>query len=412
MKHILTIAAILMLFSALSSCQNSPRDLSAGVWRATLKTQSGAEVPFNFEVIDSAEQKFIDVINGKERLRVNEVTMVKDSIIISMPFDSEIRARIKGKYLSGQWIKNYGDSSVSMQFDAEPNAKWRFFKASANASQNVSGRWSATFTSLDNKDTTVAVGEFTQSEGRLLGTFLTRSGDYRFLEGTISDKKFYMSCFDGSNAYLFTGKLMNDSTIVDGKFYSELTSIKNWSAKKDEKAILPDAYSLTALKPGFHRIDFAFPGLDGKKVSISDTSFRNKVVIVQFFGSWCPNCMDETVYLTGLYKKYKDKGLEIIGLAYERTRDFERSKKNVSRLKERLNVPYNMLITGFTNGKGEVARSLPMLRNFVAFPTMIIIDKKGAVRKIHTGFNGPGTGSHYTDFVKEFESTIVNLLEG
>ena len=74
------------------------------------------------------------------------------------------------------------------------------------------------------------------------------------------------------------------------------------------------------------------------------------------------------------------------------------------------NVPYKMLITGFTNKNAEVAASLPMLNNFEAFPTLIIIDKKGAVRKIHTGFSGPGTGKYYSEFVQEFEKTIDDLL--
>lgn len=412
MKYILSISAILILSMAVSSCNNSSdTEIKAGVWRATLKTQSGAEVPFNFEVIDSANQKFIDLINGKERFRLNEITLNRDSVLIQMPFDSEIRAKKQGKYLTGQWIKHLADKDVSMQFDAEPDASWRFFKVHVRSESNVSGRWSATFSTVDNKDTTFAVGEFNQDDRHLFGTFLTNTGDYRFLQGTISDKKLYLSSFDGGNAYLFTGKLTNDSTIVDGKLYSGYSSIKNWAAKKDEKAILPDAYSITGLKRGYNKINFAFPGLDGKIVSLSDKKFTDKVVIVQFLGSWCPNCMDETAYLVPLYNKYKERGLEIIGLAYERTKDFERSKKNVERMKKRLAIPYDILLTGYTNNTNEVSKSFPMLENFMAFPTMLVIDKRGIVGKIHTGFSGPGTGRHYDEFVKEFENTIVELLE-
>lgn len=412
MKYILSISAIIILSMAVSSCNNSSdTEIKAGVWRATLKTQSGAEVPFNFEVIDSADQKFIDLINGKERFRLNEITLNRDSVLIQMPFDSEIRAKKQGKYLTGQWIKHLADKDVSMQFDAEPDASWRFFKVHARSELNVSGRWSATFSTADNKDTTFAVGEFSKNDHLLFGTFLTNTGDYRFLQGTISDKKLYLSSFDGSNAYLFTGKLNNDSTIVDGKLYSGYSSIKNWTAKKDEKAILPDAYSLTGLKRGYNKINFTFPGLDGKNVSLSDKKFTDKVVIVQFLGSWCSNCMDETAYLVPLYNKYKERGLEIIGLAYERTKDFERSKKNVERMKKRLAIPYDILLTGYTNDTNEVSKSFPMLENFMAFPTMLVIDKRGIVGKIHTGFSGPGTGRHYDEFVKEFENTIEELLE-
>ncbi|HUH33245.1 MAG TPA: TlpA disulfide reductase family protein [Daejeonella sp.] len=403
------LAAIVLI----SACQSSVKEnFKAGTWRATLKTAVGAEIPFNFEVVDSADQKLIYIINGAERFKVNEITLTDDSVLIQMPlFDSEIHAAIKGKNLSGRWVKHLADSNVTMSFQASPDASWRFFNTQVDTKLDVNGRWSTTFLGKDKKDTTLAIGEFKQNGTKLSGTFLTTTGDYRFLEGTVSNDKLYLSCFDGSNAYLFTGKIINDSTIVDGTFYSGLSSVESWSARKDDQAILPDAYSLTALKPGYDKIDFSFPDLEGKKVSLSDPKFENKVVIIQFFGSWCPNCMDETAYLAPFYKKYKDRGVEVVGLAYERTTDFERSKKNVERMKNRFDVTYDMLITGYTKDKEEVAKSLPMLTKFVAFPTTVILDKAGKVRKIHTGFNGPGTGEHYTKFVKEFEENIDGLLE-
>lgn len=411
MKSILTTAKVIISLLLLSSCRSADQELKTGIWRATLKTESAAEIPFNFEVLDSAGIKRINIINGKEEFRVDEISFDSDSIFIQMPlFDSEIRARIKGSVLSGSWMKHLADKDVAMPFEARAGDEWRFFKANKTSKFNIAGRWSASFTSTDAVDTTIAVGEFSQDKETVTGTFLTSTGDYRFLEGTISDDNLYLSSFDGGGAYLFTGKLMNDSTLVDGKFYSGYSSLKSWTGRKDDKAILPDAYSLTALKEGFTKIDFSFPDLSGKTVSLSDKKFRNKVVLVQFLGSWCPNCMDETAYLVQFYSRYKDKRVEIVGLAYERTADFERSKKNVQRLRDRFEVPYHMLLTGYTNEVAEVGKSLPMLENFMAFPTLIVIDKAGVVRKIHTGFSGPGTGKHYTDFVTEFEKTIDDLL--
>ncbi len=406
------ILAFFFLITGLYACRgNTDNQPEKGMWRATLKTSSGAEIPFNFEVIDSADQKFLDVINGDERFRVNEISTVSDSIFIQMPlFDSEIRAKIKNGSLRGQWIKQFADSSEVMMIEAKNGYSWRFFKANTKPEFVVTGRWSVNFQDAKTGKSIPAIGEFTQQNGRLLGTFLTSTGDYRFLEGTVSDDNIYLSCFDGSHAFLFTGKILDNNTIVDGNFYSGLSSVQTWTAKRDEKAILPDAYSITALKDGFDKIDFSFPDLNGKNVSLSDPKFKNKIVLVQFFGSWCPNCMDETAYLVPFYKKYKEKGLEIVALAYERSTDYERSKRNILRLRERFGVQYDMLITGYTNDKAEVAKSLPMLKSFIGFPTLIIIDKKGKVRKIHTGFSGPGTGVHYADFKKEFEKTIDNLL--
>ncbi len=406
-----TIAAsfLIMLFWA---CSTKQAELKNGTWRATLKTQSGAEIPFNFVVYGTKDKKQLNIINGDEKFKVDEINLSGDSVFIKMPlFDSEIRVIFNGKTLQGNWIKHLAANDVMMRFNAEPGASWRFFKADSNSKYNVGGRWSAVFISGDGKDTTVTVGEFKHNGHSATGTFLTTNGDYRFLEGTVSDNKLFLSCFDGGHAYLFTGNIKDSTTITDGKFYSGLTSIDNWTAKKDEKAMLPDAYSLTTLKPGEKKISFNFPGLDGKKVSLDDERFKGKVTIVQFMGSWCPNCMDETAYLSPFYNKYKSRGVEIVGLAYERSTDFEKNKVNVARLQKRFNVVYPLLITGYTNNKTEVAKSLPMLSSFLAFPTTIIIDKKGEVRKIHTGFSGPGTGNHYTEFTEEFEKLIDDLLK-
>jgi hypothetical protein len=50
-----------------------------------------------------------------------------------------------------------------------------------------------------------------------------------------------------------------------------------------------------------------------------------------------------------------------------------------------------------------------MLNKIISFPTTIIIDKKGIVRQIHTGFSGPGTGEYYNKFVEEFTRFMEKL---
>jgi peroxiredoxin len=402
------IGALCFAFSSF----NRAAAFKNGIWLAKLKTASGEYIPFNFELKDSAGKKQLTIINGKERFKVTNVAVQGDSVIIKMPlFDSEIRAVLKENTLQGNWVRHIGSRNILIPFSAQADASWRFFPSPQKAKFNVSGRWSATFTDEDLQNKDVTVGEFKQSGNDITGTFLTTTGDYRFLQGTVSGDELYLSCFDGGHAFLFTGKISNDKTITGGKFYSGASSVQLWNAVKDENAKLPDAYSLTVLKPGYKKIDFTFPDLDKKTVSLTDNQFKNKVVILQILGSWCPNCMDETSYLSSnFYKKYHAKGVEVLGLAYERTADFATSRKNIEQLKNRFNIPYNLLITGYTNNKNEAAKSLPALSNFVAFPTTIIIDKKGDVRKIHTGFSGPGTGDHYTEFTHEFETLIQQLL--
>lgn len=395
------LLAVLILAAGTSRAQHK---LQTGIWRGVLKMPAG-EVPFNFEVKNAGARQEIGIINGGERFRVPDIKSHTDSVLITMPlFDSEFHLKQeKDGRLHGKWIRHMGTSNTYIDFNATPNTSYRFLRTPAKAVFNVSGRWSAVFNNGSKRDTTV--GEFKQTGNELTGTFLTTTGDYRYLEGTVSGNRLYLSCFDGGHAFLFTATIKDNRTLVNGKF-----GTTNWTAVKNANAKLPDAYSLTSMKPGYKKLVFSFKDINGKKVSLTDARFKNKVVIVQVMGSWCPNCMDETAYLVNYYKKYHPRGVEIVGLAYERTNNFALSKRTLTQLKNRFNIPYPLLITGYTPSKGDPGKSLPMLANFVAFPTTIIINKKGEVSKIHTGFSGPGTGAHYTEFIKEFEKLTDNLL--
>jgi NurA-like 5'-3' nuclease len=81
----------------------------------------------------------------------------------------------------------------------------------------------------------------------------------------------------------------------------------------------------------------------------------------------------------------------------------------VKRLKEHFNIDYPLLIAGNASKK-ESAEKLPFLNHVVSYPTTIIVDKTGKVRKVHTGFYGPGTGKYYDDFKTEFESFLDELM--
>ena len=384
--------------------------LTTGVWRGVLTSESGNELPFNFQVKDVTGGQHIVIINGDERFKVTDVKAVGDSVFIHMPlFDSEFRLKKEHGKLTGFWVRHLADGESAMPFTAG-HGSYRFFKNAPQPAFNITGRYTAMFGD-GKKQREALVGEFKQVGAKLTGTFLSTTGDYRYLEGTVAGNKLYLSCFDGGHAYVFTATIKDKNTLIDGKQYSGVKGMDVWSAYRNANAKLPDAYSLTSLKNGDKKIAFTFRDINGNNVSLSDNRFKNKVVIVQIMGSWCPNCMDETNYLVSdYYPKYHAKGVEIIGLSYERTTDFEKSQHSLSQIKTRFNVPYPLLITGYTPVKGDPEKSLPELADFKGFPTTIIIDKKGDVRKIHTGFNGPGTGIYYTEFKDEFQKLTDELL--
>ncbi len=405
MKKILSMFTIA---SSLLSCNSA--DIPSGIWRATVKNETDVEIPFNFMFSDSSGVKQIYLINGDEKLKIDSIDTFDDSIHFFIPlFDCEIRARIKNNKLTGKSIKHLADHDVVMAFNAEYNIPWRFIENPKKPAANISGKWTSAFIGTDGISSTL-VAEFLQDGNKATGTFLSSTGDYRFLEGVVTGNNLFLSGFTGSDAYLFTATLKSDSVLTDGKFYSGYNTFKTWSAKKDKFAMLADAYSITKLKANSQKISFNFPDLYGKKVSFPSQKYDGKITIVQFLGSWCANCMDETNYLTKFYDKYKTQGVEIIGIAYERSTDFNRSAKLLIAMKKRLKVKYEILVTGYTNDSADVLKSMPMLNNFSAFPTTLVIDQKGVVRLIHTGFNGPGTGRYYKEFTSNFETAIDRLL--
>ncbi|SFE85707.1 Peroxiredoxin [Chitinophaga sp. CF118] len=394
------------------STQLEKWDLQKGTWQARLHRKDGADIVFNFEVKDSAGKKIMYVLNAEDRLLVDDVKVQADSIFIKMPFfDSEFKAAFRPNgEIGGVWIRHLADNDVSIPFTAVYNVKERF-KQYQPAKSNVTGRWATKFAS-PGRDSSFAVGEFRQQGNKVHGTFLTSTGDYRFLEGIVDGDTLKLSTFDGSHAYYFTALVNSNGTLENGVFYAGIGDGKEgWTAIHDENAALPDERTLATVKPGNNRLNFSFPDLSGKKVSIQDKRFENKVVIITLMGSWCPNCMDETGFLVDWYKQHKDRGVEVIGLSYERTTDFEKSKKSLEGFLKRFSVPYPVLITGVTpNDPQKAEKSLPQLTGIKGFPTTIFIDKKGNVREVHTGFSGPGTGTHYEDFKKEFNTLVDELL--
>jgi thiol-disulfide isomerase/thioredoxin len=387
--------------------------LSIGIWRGEIIRRDGNTIPFNFQIKETAGKIIMYVINGAERLLVDNVRLQGDSLFIEMPFfDSYFELRILDEQrLEGNWTKNYGDRRVSTSFQAIFNEADRYPVSEAPAF-NISGRWAVHF--KENGDSLEeAIGEFRQSGSQVRGTFLTTTGDYRYLDGIVSGNTLKVSAFDGGHAYSFISTIQDTNKMTEGYFYAGAVNIETWTAEKNELAKLPDEFSLTRLKDSSDSVlHFSFPDLNGHPVSLSDPAFKNKVVIVQILGSWCPNCMDETRFLSAWFLQNKSRGVKIIGLAYERTSSFANAKRLLQPFITRFNVTYPILATGVSvNDSLRTEKTLPEIKKIVGFPTTIFIDKNGMVKKIETGFNGPGTGDHYEIYKKDFNDLIDKLLK-
>ncbi|MBT9393842.1 TlpA family protein disulfide reductase [Hymenobacter sp. NST-14] len=401
--------------------------LSAGTWRGVLSAQ-GQEIPFLFDVAQDGGQPTVTLRNGEERLKLDEITTAGDSTTIRLGvFDAALVVRADGEgKLKGSWVKYDAGKPYRVPFAAQKGDQALFSDdyqdgnklAPVIAPELMKGAtYRVTFTGEEG-ETTPAVGIFTydKTSGAVAGTFLTTTGDYRYLSGNIvrsktGDFRMKTSTFDGSHAFLFDAKPTKPAfTELQGDFYSGLTGHETWTATLDPTAKLPDANALTGMKPGQKKLDFKFPSIyEGASISPSDPKYRGKVVVVQILGSWCPNCMDETNFLAPWYEQNKQRGVEIIGLGYERTTDQALAAQKLLKMKQRMNVGYDLAVAGQASS-AEASKSLPQLQKVLAFPTTIFLDKKGEVRKIHTGFSGPGTGQYYEAEKAEFNKTIDQLL--
>jgi len=402
MKHIIIIILAVLMFSCKE--KTNTKTLEKGLYRAELKVNDSLNLPFNFEVISENE---LHVFNAEEVIEVKAIEYKNDSVYIQMlVFEGFIVAKIEDESLNGRFVKP--SLNRVMEFKAEKGNDR--FDTVEEPDSNISGNWETIFSPNSEDDKYIAKGIFKQNGNKVTGTFRTTTGDYRYLEGVLNGNQLRLSTFDGAHAFLFNAEV-NDNTMA-GVFYSGNHWKEPFVAKRNDTFKLPDANQLTYLKEGFDTVAFSFPDEKGNMVSLNDDRFKDKVVLIQIMGTWCPNCLDESKYYSEFYKNNKDQDLEIVALAFEYVKTPEKAFNNIKRLKQDVGIEYPVLLAQHGSAsKVKANEKLPMLNHVLSYPTTIFIDKKGDVRKIHTGFNGPATGEKYIEFQNEFEGFVGELLK-
>jgi len=382
--------------------------------RMNLETVKSGTLPFGMEFsYDQDDQLMVHILNGDESI-ASDVEVLKknpgqsDTVIIKFPhYESEIRAKLSNRVLQGYYIV-HNRTNYRIPFVAHFGENHRFTTAATQPKTDITGKWEVSF-DVDTDNPYPAIGEFKQNGTRIQGTFRTETGDYRYLAGDIVANKIYLSCFDGSHAFLFEGKLINDDNII-GSFRSGSHYKSTWQGKRNNNAKLPDPNDLTWLKPGYNKFKFEFPNTLGKIISSEDEVFKNKIKLIQISGTWCPNCADETRFLQEYFDKNPSNEVEWVTISFEKHREKEKAMAALNTFKKRFGLSHEVLLGGYYK-KSEAAEALPMLNHVLSYPTLIFIDKQNRVRRINTGFNGPAT-SMYTTFETEFDAFLKTLING
>jgi len=131
----------------------------------------------------------------------------------------------------------------------------------------------------------------------------------------------------------------------------------SYCAKKEKESVLAP--------------DFTLKTLDGQEITLS--KLRGKVVLLDFWATWCGPCKESIPHLVQIYKTYQQKELEIIGMNVDRG-----DVSGVHRFVKSMDIPYPVIIT-----PDEVGRSYGV----AGIPTTILIDKQGKIRDKTLGFN-------------------------
>ncbi|MDR1674965.1 MAG: TlpA family protein disulfide reductase [Tannerella sp.] len=409
MTKLRSFVLILVLSLATSAgCRQDSRRMHNGVWRAELTVAEGKKAPFLFEIqCAGSDSATLTLINGEERVPLTGLYYAGDTLIVPIDaYDAAIKAVPDGRHaLRGRLVKNYIAGDTGTVFTARYGDSNRFAPSATRASIDIDGKWDVLF--IHGEDTTRNAGIFSSNNGIVTGSILTSSGDFRYLEGAVTDSGIVLSAFGGLSPYLFELEFA-DSHTFRGVFYTARGKTL-LAGRRNPHAGLPDLYDLTHLKSGYTRLGFRLPNTDNDTVSLADARYRGKAVIVSVLGSWCPNCLDEIQYLAPWYRENRERGVEIVGLAFERKDDFAYGKAAIERLKRRYDIDYEILFAGQA-GK-SVKTVLPEVENFSSYPTLFFTDRDGNVVKIHTGFSGPATGVFYEEFKSEFNRIIDGLLQ-
>lgn len=117
--------------------------------------------------------------------------------------------------------------------------------------------------------------------------------------------------------------------------------------------------------------EFSLKDMSGAERKLSD--FKDKVVIIDFWATWCPPCRQEIPHFIDLYNRYKAEGLEIIGISMDTN-----PGKTLPAFVEEKGINYPILL-----GNDKVYN---LYGGIAAIPTTFIIDKEGKIRKKYIGY--------------------------
>ncbi|MBV9508464.1 MAG: TlpA family protein disulfide reductase [Acidobacteriia bacterium] len=375
----------------------------AGLWDASINL-NGTEIPFKLELAGDGSSVTGWFFNGDEHEVATSGKLENGSLTLNFDtYASVLKLNLKDGALDGEYVTRGKPMSVhAVRAAARP--------ASNAKAPDIAGVWYLEGVNSSKKDEKAWQLIVKQKGAEVSGAILRVDGDTGTLTGAYKDGKFVLSHFSGARPALLVLTPQSDGTLaldLSGQHHEgQITAVRPEQAKAKGLALPTDADQHTGVRDPSQPFTFSFPDLSGKTVTNTDPRFRNKVVLINITGSWCPNCHDEAPFLVELYNKFHSQGLEIVALSFEEADQLADPTRLKAFIKH-YGIKYTVLLGGET---GTAKEKLTQARDWDAWPTTFFVGRDGLVKGAHAGFPSPGSGPLYQREKDEFVSKVQQLL--
>lgn len=404
-----TVLAAFFLLPSKKSFSSPPVPAPVGLWHAALVPSEGHEVFFDVKIVAKGSGLAAALVNDRAEFAFTSASWDGTTLTLALAnYDAKIVAEMEGGRLKGGYTRVVAAGLAEVPFRASRKAHPPV--AAPKGAASVGGSWGVEM--FDGKKAEKLMGVFRQEGSAVAGTFLSTTGDYGSLHGTLEGEQLVLTAFDGVHVTRFDAELLPDGTLA-GEYRSRTNPPVPWRGRRLDAAsqatFLPGPFDIVKPRNPAAPYVVSFPDVEGRIVSTADARFDGKPMLVAFMGTWCPNCADEAPFLRDLVAKYGPRGLAAVSLSFEYTDDVERNRRQVRRFVERFGTTHPILLAGTTKDAPASPATLP-LEGWEGYPTTLFLDRQHRIVKVRSGFDGPATGERFTKLKKEIEAAVEALL--
>lgn len=373
---------------------STPHDRAAPQhwYRVDVIVKDYETVPFFLGVTPGDSVAIID--NGEDRVEV-EAEISYTQIHARFPvFGTELQLAKEGQRWTGEWKIPYR-LKLNFPLRAEavnaPAPRLRFPELGP-ATASIAGQWR-----VEIQDFGTGRAVFRQDDdGVLTGSLVPPEvGDTRYLSGRVSGTSFSMSTFDGIHAYLVDGTIMDNGARLEGRWI--WPGVNSWAfvATRGDQPQVADLVS-AKLRSGATRV--TLPELD---------RYVGHPVLVDFFGTWCPACLDLTPQLVRLYNTYRSQGLVMLSIALEPVGDEAQTARRLAEFRKRYGVTWDIAVR-YVDDYTTVLP--PEIENALGFPVTIFVRRDQSIAGVHTAFISDAARPEHKAVLERFDQWAREIV--